>query len=212
MKSLKKWLQCPEGGHFSISGRGEQNTWGDLTKRKEPDVPLRNQFVKILWSLVRLKPVSDDELDLVVAKPPEKIDGLSRWISTDFIPFWAECRHRWRSSNKQKGDEENMHTWKSSTVNSKRSKRKIKRKAKKEFKKDTLATFAETNILRFTSAISTIVACLLPTIAVAVLTQVHGTRNLLLCLLAFAVVFAGGLIFLTSGTASRVEVFAATAA
>jgi hypothetical protein len=211
MKCLRKWLEDPEGGDFGIAGRGEQNTWGDLYEPSKPAVPLRYQFAKILWSLVRLKPATEDlDLDLVVAGQPEKIDGLSRWVSTDFIPFWTECRKRWRSPKKE-ADEENIHKPKTSPAGAKRNKKR-KKNAKKEFKRDTLATFAEMNILRFTSAVSTIVACLLPTIAITVLTQVHGTRNLLLCLAVFAVIFAGGLIFLTSGTASRVEVFAATAA
>jgi VIT1/CCC1 family predicted Fe2+/Mn2+ transporter len=66
--------------------------------------------------------------------------------------------------------------------------------------------------LRLTSFFSTIIACLLPVIAISVLSQVHGTRNLLLCLAGFSLVFALGLIAMTQGTSKRTEVFAATAA
>jgi hypothetical protein len=207
---LKTWLQDPDGCNFGISGRGEKNAWGDLCAPKEPAKPLIYQFVKMLWSLVRLKPTTNDpNLDLFAVRPPAKTDGLTRWVSTDFIPSWEECRKRFKT---READEENGHPPRPVPAESKRNKKKTKKKSKKEFKKNTLATYGEMNILRFTSAISTIVACLLPTMASVVLTQVKGTRNLLICFLEFAVLFAGGLIFLTSGTVSRVEVFTATAA
>jgi hypothetical protein len=87
---------------------------------------------------------------------------------------------------------------------------KAKPDVKSEFKETTLATYSERGILRFTSSVSIVVACLLPVIAITVLSEVHGQRNLLLCLAGFAVMFAIGLIFL--GTGSRIEIFGATAA
>ncbi|OCL11259.1 hypothetical protein AOQ84DRAFT_287605 [Glonium stellatum] len=54
--------------------------------------------------------------------------------------------------------------------------------------------------------------CLLPVVAITVLSQLHGYRDLLLCLAGFVAIFALGLIFLTSGTTTRVEIFTATAA
>ena len=83
-------------------------------------------------------------------------------------------------------------------------------KTQDEIEKETLTKYSERTIMRVTSSISTVMACLLPTVAITVLSQVHGLRNLLLCLAGFAIVFASGLIFL--GTATRVEIFAATAA
>ncbi|KAJ4399344.1 hypothetical protein N0V91_009533 [Didymella pomorum] len=77
---------------------------------------------------------------------------------------------------------------------------------------DTVKSMSEATAVRFTSSLSTVVACLLPVVAIAVLTQVKGERNLLLCITAFAIIFAVGLIALTQGTSTRTEIFAATAA
>lgn len=79
-------------------------------------------------------------------------------------------------------------------------------------KQKTLETWSETSALRFTSGASTVVACVLPVVAITVLSQLQGTRDLLLCIAGFAVIFAVGLIFLTQGTSTRVEIFTATAA
>lgn len=87
---------------------------------------------------------------------------------------------------------------------------KPEKKSRDELAKETVTKYSGDSIVRFTTSLTTVVACLLPTIAITVLSQVNGLRNLLLCLAGFATVFAAGLIFL--GTASRVEIFGATAA
>lgn len=79
-------------------------------------------------------------------------------------------------------------------------------------KEDTLESWGDKTALRVTSTISTVIACLLPVIAISILSQLHGLRNLLICLAGFAIFFALALIFLTQGTSSRTEIFAATAA
>jgi hypothetical protein len=81
---------------------------------------------------------------------------------------------------------------------------------KSGFKGDTLATYTERGILGFTYSVSIVFACLLPVIAITVLSEVHGQGNLSLCLTGFAVLFAVGLINL--GTGSRIELFGATVA
>lgn len=57
---------------------------------------------------------------------------------------------------------------------------------------DTVKSMSEATAVRFTSSVSTVTACLLPVVAIAVLTQVKGERNLLLCITAFAIIFAVG--------------------
>ena len=87
---------------------------------------------------------------------------------------------------------------------------KVRVKTQAELEEETLTMYSENNIMRATSSLATIVACLLPTIAIIALSQLHELKDLLLCLAGFATLFAGGLIFL--GAARKVEVFGATAA
>jgi hypothetical protein len=66
-------------------------------------------------------------------------------------------------------------------------------------------------ILRVTSIVTTVVACLLPTIAITVLAKVHGMSLILGLIALFTGLFSIGLVFLSSSS-SRVEIFTATAA
>jgi hypothetical protein len=215
MKSLRKWILDNGTGRFAITGRGEQHTWGDLYKRGEAVEPsfwlhLGRIILALFWS--NTDP-DTKELDLVTPRPPENIDGFSRWVAVDFIPFWSACQARWREQKKKKADEENLEeNLKEMSTTSKQRRRRNKKKINSPFNPDSMATYANANIVRFTSAVSTIVACLLPTVAIVVLSKVQGINHLLGCLAGIVVLFAAGLIFLTSGTVSRVEVFGVTAA
>lgn len=209
MKSLRKWLRDKDAGGFCIGGNGEENTWGYLYETEEETGSLKWQFVKMIWALIWSQPTPSDDLDLVSTLPPRKIDGFSRWVASRFIPFWANYKkHKQnkRDNNSNANDEAKTQYDAHIVAPPQRS------KPSKEFSEETLAKYSEKGILRFTSAVSTIVACLLPTIAITVLSQLHRTRDLLLTIAGFAIVFAVGLIFLTNGTASRIDIFTATAA
>jgi hypothetical protein len=67
-------------------------------------------------------------------------------------------------------------------------------------------------MLRFTSYVATVVACILPTLAIGVLATAHGTTHILLYIGGFTALFAIGLIVLTNPDTTRVEIFTATAA
>ena len=206
MKSLRKWLLDPAGGDITIGGRGEQHTWGNIYKEGEEAEPsfwphLGSVILALFWSKTDSE---TKELDLIAPRPPDNIDGFSRWIASEFIPFWSKCRMRWQNPNKKKFDEENL---KKISTTPKHRRTKKKRKTNKFLKPDNVATYAEANIVRFTSGVSTIVACLLPTVAIVILSKVQGINHLLGCLAGIVIIFAGGLIFLTSGTVSRIEVF-----
>lgn len=66
-------------------------------------------------------------------------------------------------------------------------------------------------IEKVTSIITTVVACLLPIIAITVLARVHSMGLILGLIAIFTAVFAVGLVVLSSSS-SRVEIFTATAA
>ncbi|OCK99373.1 uncharacterized protein K441DRAFT_539637 [Cenococcum geophilum 1.58] len=201
MRSLRKWLRYKKGGNFKVRGRdGLENTWGDIYTDPDKHAPsLWRQFGRLLWTLIWAQPPPTDGLDLATTKPQAKIDGLTRWVVWYFIPFYTALRKHQQKKKKERSDVEKAATGASGWVD------KVK-------KQKTLETWSETSALRFTSGASTVVACVLPVVAITVLSQLQGTRDLLLCIAGFAVIFAVGLIFLTQGTSTRVEIFTATAA
>lgn len=190
---------------------GLDQTWGE-SEEEGSSLTLCVHFWMVLKALIWAQSPVKVDLDLMATQPQEKIDGLTRWVVYHLIPFWWAVQDRWRSrkATRRKNDEEKAE---------KRKKSKSKPKPEDPQTTEpsteqpaTLESYSEATALRFTSALSTIVACLIPVIAIAVLTQVSGTRNLLLCITGFAIVFAILLIMLTQGTTSRTEIFAATAA
>ncbi|KAK0742690.1 hypothetical protein B0T18DRAFT_447602 [Schizothecium vesticola] len=67
---------------------------------------------------------------------------------------------------------------------------------------DTFETHPEKNMQRFTSAVATVVACLLPTLAISVLTTARGMTETLLYIGGFTVMFAIGLMILAKHTST----------
>lgn len=210
MKSFRKWLRDQAAGNFCIGGNGEESTWGYLYDTEGKTGSLKWQFLKPIWSLIWFQPAPSDDLDLVSPLPPRKIDGFSRWVASRFIPFYANYQ-KYKQKRRDKSNPNASDKGKSQD-DTYVAIQPPRPKPRTEFHKETLATYSERSILRFTSAVSTTVACLLPTIAITVLSQVHGTKNLLLSLAEFAIIFAVGLIYLTNGTVSRLDIFTATAA
>jgi len=67
-------------------------------------------------------------------------------------------------------------------------------------------------MVRFTSRVATVFACILPTLAIGILTTAHTTLQILLYIGGFTALFSIGLMFLTPSDTTRVEIFTATAA
>lgn len=206
MKTFRIWLRDQD-----IVGDGEQHTWGNLYKMEKDQGSLKRGFVKLLWRLIWSNPSSSNDLDLVAIRPSQNIDGFTRWVASDFFPYYNDFCEYMRTRRTR-----DVEAASRSAQNPEEEKPKEEEKPEDEEppapKTNTLSTYSQSGMLKFTSSVSTVVACLLPTVAIIVLAQVQGMRNLLLCLVGFAVIFSTGLIFLTSGTASRIEIFTATAA
>lgn len=233
MHSLRDWLRHEEGGDCFVRGTGK-HSWGNLVE-KEQNQSLWKQFRDLLWTFIWPQPPPrDNGLDLVVTRPQANVDGLTRWVVWRLIPFYAAWRNH-REERKANKRSERTHSDIEKDANSasgssgrpKRKARKSKKLAtsnnelrikqpqhwrRKVTKEDTIEIWSEKSALRFTAGISTVVACLLPIVAITVLSDLHRTRDLLLCLAGFTVIFAVGLMFLTQGTTKRVEIFTATAA
>ncbi|KAF2627732.1 hypothetical protein BU25DRAFT_410864 [Macroventuria anomochaeta] len=190
MRSLRNWLSDAKGGDGAIRDvNGTVETYGD-----RDDIHHTSDYRTVLSALLWAKPPPKGDFDLVVTHPEAKIDGLTKWTVYYLYPYWWSIRDRWRG----KFDEEAQ-------------RRKLNDKKHPE-ERNTVERKSEGAALRLTSSLSTIVACLIPVVAIVVLKQLSRTRDLLLCITGFAIFFAAGLIFLTQGTSSRTEIFAATAA
>ncbi|KAJ4360925.1 uncharacterized protein N0V89_001494 [Didymosphaeria variabile] len=215
MRTLRKWLRNGECGDFNIRALdegGAVNTWGPLQNNPDDkEKSLWSQFGNLLWGLVWMRRPAKSmyEPDLALTSPQTEVDGLTHWYASEWKPFSRSFKKRKerKSGNGPNDVEQNVNgnvaenpagpaaPW-----------------AKKAPKEKALVSWSQNSALRLTSGISTVVACLLPVIAISVLSQLQGLKALLLCLAGFSLVFAIGLIALTQGTSKRTEIFGATAA
>ena len=237
VNSLRTWLSHSNRGNIYIQGPGA-HTWGDLTQDEPKKLPLKQQFLSLLCSLVWAKKPEKDELGLIVPCAGREVDGLTRWVANEFVPFWQNLRDAYRKRNdpvpEDEGDTSSVTSEKSHSSRSKSKrycgilpfveppKQSQNKPAEEHIHQEdetetdkiepTLNTYTEDRMLRFTSSIATVIACLLPTLAIAVLAKLHETGELLGLIAVFTAIFAIGLMFLTNSGTSRVEIFTATAA
>lgn len=207
MRSLREWLATDDS--TIVRGRkGPDKTWGDGSQSAEPKWARARTVLNALM-LAKQPPKSD--LDLVVTHPEARIDGLTKWVVYWLMPFYWETKDRRRLAKAARSSDVEMRPMPDTEADAEAQQDAPIRKPPQRDPK-TLESASESTALRITSALSTVMACLIPVVAIAALTQLHGTRDLLICITGFAVLFAAGLIFLTQGTSSRTEIFAATAA
>ncbi|RDW57282.1 hypothetical protein BP5796_12732 [Coleophoma crateriformis] len=212
LKTLRKWLCGKRVDKIPINGPGSK-CWGDCIAPEEESVKktasVPRQLLHVLCSLFWVQKPEKNDLDLIVPRKGDRPDGLTLWIANELVPFWENLKNSWhaflKSDNsilpciERPGEAE----------------RKRTSEGDKEHANEvepTLNTYRGSRMLRFTSYVATLVACLLPTVAITALSQVHATNQLLGLIAAFTAIFAIGLMFLTGGTTSRVEIFTATAA
>ncbi len=152
---------------------------------------------------------------LIVPRGVKKRDGLTLWVEQSFIPLfhfvWTKCgRPTWtslwqlfqcqlcscklpRCREKRGSNASNLSPGSNDNGNGK------------------FTAYSESWILRVTSILTTIVACILPVVAIVILSKVH-TMGMILGLIAlFNIVFAFGLAMISSDS-SRTDIFTATAA
>lgn len=232
VNSLHHWLMDPKLGKNTIGGPGAES-WGKLERNSPAPESLLSQFLHLFKS--RTLEEDDIKLDLVVPRKCEKVDGLTLWVAHKWIPFWHNLP-QWsfklsRSSSSQSGAshehdvEDRCSAEREKGVPSRTSLRcKMSRwcgwpkphelvtSNEETSVQPTLDTYSMNSMLRFTSFVATVVACLLPTVAITVLSTVHTTAMLLGFIALFTAIFAIGLMSLTNPGTSRTEIFTATAA
>jgi hypothetical protein len=224
VNSLRTWLSKRDLEE-QIQGPGSKS-WEALDSEAPPQ---RKSLWSRTWGIIRSPfwtPAPEkSKFDLVVPRAGIKVDGLARWVANEFVPYYQYLKDR-KENLKQPSVDEESGTDKvkekerlASSAKGKRTfgvfpsfkpKSSVQKTADPE--KPTITSYREGPMLRFTSFIATIVACLLPTVAIAVLAQLHTIGELLGIIAVFTAVFAGGLMMLVDSGTSRVEIFTATAA
>jgi len=240
-ESFRRWLAAqtcidPENdriGENNIDGDGEECIWGDIYKDNPETKSLLLRFPLLFWHLISPVQVKDQYRDMIATSPKREVDRLTRWVMTDFVPFYDDLTtlfrawfsrtvHRNSADDAERGssshgiDPPSPTKSERTAVNFEDVEKPIGKKKDhdepKPFKPDTITKYSGKAILRFTSAVATVVACLLPTVAIAVLSKIHDTGSRLGAIAGLTALFAAGLMILTDAGTSRVEIFTATAA
>jgi len=229
---LRVCLRSLNGGQIHIQGPGAK-CWGILT-RKEQKLSFGKQSLHLLRSLVWKKKPEKDGLDLIVPRSGHEVDGLTTWVASEFVPFWQSVRDTYHKLRNRVPIEGSVGGAANENSSSRRSNSKRicgilpwteprdqqKEKTSKGPPKTdhapkswpTLNTYSEDRMLSFTSGVATVIACLLPIVAIAVLSKMHRMGEVLGFIALFTTIFAIGLMLLTDAGTSRVEIFTATAA
>jgi hypothetical protein len=166
-------------------------TWGDVHQAPFDETivqKLKIAIMKLFWS----SHSPEEELDLAATAPQRGVDRFTRWVC-DAIWLWKDNSELRPWVRLPKDRPKRYEVWGIG-------------------REQTLGTWVNNKAFKVTSAISTMIASLLPVIAITILSQLEGLRNLLICLAGFSVIFALALVLLTQQTNSRTEIFAATAA
>jgi hypothetical protein len=185
--------------------------------------------LRLLRSIFWAEKSEKSHLDLVVPRKSKDVDGLTRWVASEFVPFWHRLCKAFKRTENPVRDEEGLPSAviekrpSNTSTFSQRMWEALRRKKSPEVTQveisedarkaqPTLITYSMSRMLRFTSFVATVVACLLPTVAIAVLSTMHTTAELLGFIALFTAIFAIGLMVLTDSGTSRTEIFTATAA
>ncbi|KAF7930138.1 hypothetical protein BELL_1130g00020 [Botrytis elliptica] len=226
VETLRVWLK--RVGKNCISGDAAR-VWGNYTENIGEAKALRWQFIGLMRSIFWPPASKPDNLDLIVPRQGHTVDGLTTWVANEFVPFWHSIKQAVRQKMVKTASEGNGLPTTENKSHAFLEKRESSRSSRFWFyrRKSTFSTeegdqkskdrtgltvYSEARMLRFTSAVATVIACLLPTVAIAVLSSLESTRELLGVIAAFTAIFAMGLMFLTDASTSRVEIFTATAA
>lgn len=231
VKNLYTWLTEPKLAGGLVRGPG-QESWGDLGN-PESDKPFKAHLIRFLRSLTIFwaeEPPKKSHPDLVVPRRVNDIDGFTRWVTHEWVPFWHCLRGKiWKGKGRPEGNEKGLPT---NTQSEQRRRHYSAGSDSSSFslwlsqltshpepnKRDTseqspsLTSYRMSRIYAFTSFVTTIVACLLPTAAIAILSTIHSEPKIIGFIALFTAIFAIGLMGLTNPGTSRKDIFTATAA
>lgn len=229
MKVLVRWLASPDAANFKVAGIGN-GAWGDqyasgAAGPKEPG--LAHRFFSLLLSIVKPRAETPTQPNLVAPRGQRSVDGLTRWIIEEAIPFWEALKEavkaRWEKKKKDASGEEEKGQgslpdrverdveipveYSSVVALSEKDDRNADMKA---LKPGYIQSYSGHSILKLTTKLATLFACMLPMVAIGVLSAVDNLSHRLGLIAAFTAIFCSGLMAVAEVT--RVQVFTATSA
>lgn len=93
VEELWEWIKNTNPGSYPIGGKGS-NAWGNLTDRLKPSKSLRQRVLQLLRSILfRPQKTQAKELDLVSMRGGQQLDGFTRWILYELVPFYHVWKH-----------------------------------------------------------------------------------------------------------------------
>ncbi|KAK4173748.1 putative isoleucyl-tRNA synthetase [Triangularia setosa] len=205
MRQLVKWLRSPDGADLKVCGLGS-DAWGN--QNMEPEEPsLPRQFLNLISFWRKTEPPT--RADLVSPRGRKDVDGLTRWLAEEYIPF----KEAVRKARKQEVPDDSLP---SSTreASEKMSASHVEdleeKRRQKESRTDKIKTYSGTTLLKLTYRGTTLVACMLPIVAILCLSIVPELYHKLAMITCFSILFGIAVMCMTEGT--RVQVFTATSA
>ncbi|KAK3991544.1 putative isoleucyl-tRNA synthetase [Cladorrhinum sp. PSN332] len=206
MKELVRWIVSPKAGNFKVKGRGSE-AWGKLYEDAEAKPSLGRQFLDLLLSIVRTSSTPTTRPDLVAPRGRKSVDGMTRWIAEEFMPFWVNLTRRSKQQNTAADEEKSRQQ---NAIAAAQQEETMRAEELKDLKLDYITSYSGLTLLRFTSKLTTLFACMLPMAAIGILSRVEKLSDRLALIASFTAVFCAGLMMLTEIT--RVQVFTATSA
>lgn len=224
VKNLLKWLQAKDT-EFPIQGRGA-NSWGELTKESPTKGSVLSHFFRLVRTIFWSKEEDEIQLDLVVPLTNKTADGLTKWIESEGVPFWARVCDALKKKKYILPCTREPPPSKRSSISSDTSfarfffrRKMFDEKTVSENSEDytrdakiKIVTYKYRTLLAFTTFVTTVFASLLPIVAIVVLSKIHKQSMVLGFIALFTGLFTMGLMMLTPPGTKRTEIFTASAA
>ena len=222
VNNLLNWLKLKA---YPIDGPGE-NSWGKVKARPRNPKPRLGRLVRsIFWE----KESDKAHLDLVIPRKVKQVDGLTRWILREAVPFWegfcVEWNNFWKptrelpSPNPGSRPRRSLSTFGATLLQRLTDLRRNLSNASQESKDSEdagedelkIVTYRTKILVAFTTFVATVVASILPIVAIVVLSRIHKQDMILGFIALFTGLFTMGLLILTPSGTSRTEIFTASA-
>jgi hypothetical protein len=204
----------------SLTGDGSK-VWGDPLDHERVEKTLSELILNFFTGLFKPPTMpprqcqKEFQEELIVPNPGRTPDALTLWVVHSLVPLYQrlweiyriplrDALWSWLRTSKKGKDEESR--WGTTPTNGPT----ISSSSAADAPVRNLTEYSALWIIRVTSIVTTVVACLLPTIAIIILARVTTIGATLGLIALFTALFALGLILLSSGS-SRMQIFTATA-
>ncbi len=165
-------------------------------------MPILQRILSLIRGMIYARKPDIAPLDLVTVQPYGARDVMTRWVAEEWIPLYNDC---WSAVNvMDPGDSRYV-----SVQLQSRSCRAVIRPNR--IWQVTNARYVESTLLKCTSVIAMVFACLLLTLAIGILSIAETKGQKLGYIVGFTAIFSIALTLLVNPKTSRLQVFIATA-